>query len=186
MANDVIGAPEIVVIKGRVFWFSPLNDFENSCLESWVKWRLNRSVDLATDEAFTQLESVAGSTQLLYQSIRRTEPNETVSALAKFLDGDEVACDDIYAAWIKINYSETTQSVVAAKESTSDGGNKFDISDIYTLLGIYYKWASPVVVAQMTKQQQLIYLEAINGKHGDSLFFNDSDDYERWRLANVK
>lgn len=186
MANDVIGAPEIVVIKGRVFWFSPLNDFENSCLESWIKWRLNRSVDLATDEAFTQLESVAGSTQLLYQSIRRTEPNETAVTLAKFLDDDEVACYDVYSSWLKINYSDSTQTSTSSKDTTTNDVGDVSISDIYTLLGRYYKWASPFVVAQMTKQQQLVYLEAINGKSGDSLFFNDSDDYERWRLANVK
>lgn len=184
MANDVIGAPEIVVIKGRVFWFSPLNDFENSCLESWIKWRLNRSVDLATDEAFAQLESVAGSTQLLYQSIRRTEPNETVVTLSQFLDDDEVACCDVYSAWLKINYSETTQT--SSKGESSNDNADIGISDIYTLLGKYYKWASPFVVAQMTKQQQLVYLEAIHGKSGDSLFFDDADDYERWRLANVK
>lgn len=181
--NDILGAPEVVVIKGRVFWFSPLNDFEEACLEAWLRWRTgDAAISLASELAFVELNSVAGATQLLYRSIHRTEPQETVLNLFRFLAEDQNACDAIYEAWIDLNYSASEvlpQSSLGQKAECSD-------VDIYTLLGRKYHWATPFVVAQMTKKQQLIYLEAIvcTNTASDSLTFDSDEEYQAWVLKN--
>ncbi len=179
--NDIIGAPEIVVIKGRVFWFSPLTDFECSCLESWLRWRLEKDIELEAEEAFDELATVVGATQLLYQSIRRTEPTETIATLAVFLDKDAEACEKIHQEWMRINYSGLEEFVPKTNDSKS--GSSGTVSDVYTFLGRHYKWASPSVVANMTRRQQLIYIQAIAGKNGSSLFFDSEEAFQRWQLS---
>lgn len=180
--NDVIGAPEIVVIRGRVFWFSPLNDYEEACLESWIRWSTNNpSLSLNEEAGFEALDCLAGSLQVLYQSLRRTEPNETILSLEKFLEGSEVAAKDIFEAWLRINYSTLSAS---SKPPSSISSKEAEASeaDIYTFLGKYYKWASPEVVSRMTRKQKQVYIEAIVGKSGDSLTFDTEEEYQAWLL----
>lgn len=181
LVNDVIGAPEIVEIKGRIFWFSPLNDFEEACLEAWVRWYTDGEEGIESEEFAT----TAGAVQLLYQSIRRTEPAETVESLTEFVGIDYAdAVSDIYDAWMQLNYSGYPQNASTTKPNVS--ATATSLSDVYVFLAKHYQWASPDVVSRMTKKQQLIYIEAIVGKSGDSLFFDTAEAYEEWRLANVK
>lgn len=182
--NDIIGAPEIVVIKGRVFWFSPLNDFECACLEAWVRWRTNgEEQELASERTFAELASNAGAAQLLFQSIKRTEPT-SIETLIEFLDGDKVACETVYSEWLRINYSDLADEKPEQKPTRKSKEVSGTIEDVYVVLGKHYPWASPEVVARMTKKQQLVYLEAIDGKNGDGLFFATEEDYQRWKLKN--
>jgi len=176
VANDIIGAPEIIVIKGRLFYFHPLTDYDEACLESWVKWRTSKD-DI--DTLYSELESIAGAAQILYYSCRKSELSETVISYAQFLNGDEAACQDVYLAWIKVNTYDGPKSSIEA--TPGDGSEKCSVSDIYVLLGRFYKWASPEVVRQMTRRQQIIYLEATVQKQPNKLSFDSEEDFMLWK-----
>ena len=189
MANDIIGAPEIFVIKGRVFKFSPLNDYEMACLEAWLRWRTNSPLNLLAQESLQELATIAGAAQLLYYSIKRTEVDVSIVTLAEFLSGDEDAALAVFEAWAKLNIHDLKLPELKQPEETSgkQSGKEGSIDDVYTLLSRYYKW-TPQQISQLTKYQQAAYLQAIvggNSSANDGLFFDTEEEYQLY-LANKR
>lgn len=186
MANDIIGGPEPVIIGRRLFYFSPLNDFELSALDAWVSWRLEKRCEALSDEGFSELETVAGTTQILYQSIHRN-CSETVLQLAEFVNNDKQICTEIFNAWHKLNFEdfdliETQVSNVAERETLKSAKQNFN--ETYLKLSTYYRWL-PQQIAMLTPYQQLVYLRRYTEDRKNLPVHHDSvEEYFEWYRQN--
>lgn len=184
MANDIIGGPEPIIINSRLFQFSPLNDFELSALDSWVSWRLEKRCEALSDEGLSELNTVAGSAQLLYQSVRRT-CSETVIQLAEFIDGNEYAIEDIYIAWWNLNWGEFDfGSTTIGTEEISDAKTaKANSNEIYLHLSRLYRW-TPQQIAMLTPYQQLVYIRRFADEvKNDTVRHETVQEYQEWMLS---
>lgn len=177
MPNDIIGAPEPVIIKDRIFYFAPLTAYELSRLEAWVQWRTNREVELLSESGLAEISTVAGAIQLLYYSTLRSQPANLIE-LGELVFEDEKACSDIYENWYRINFVEVAE-VKFEGESTSKG--PVDPNSIYFQLTEVYGW-SPQTISQLTPHQQLVYLKRSLSSMPDrkTATFVDTEAYINW------
>lgn len=182
MANDIIGAPEPVLVKGRIFQFSPLNDLEYAALEAWVRFTTdNDNPDgEATDIA---LSTERGLAQILYASVRRTDGISIVEA-AEMLEGDDDACAQVNAAFVKLNSIEL-ECETTGSDNTNDNTNvnpRKSKTNLYLELSNRYGWP-PQVIAVMTIYQQLVYAGvAIKNSGVDTrMHFDTEEELAEWR-----
>ena len=180
MANDIIGGPEPIIIKGRFFKFSPLNDYEFSWLDAWVSFRLEKKTEALSDEGFKELQSFAGCAQLLLASISRNEM-ATILELGELLINDAEACDEVFNFWYKLNFEiEWPEIPSAPAQPTGDKANRKQNSNyLYTTLSMRYKW-TPQQIAQLTPYQQLAYAQRCIASKPATLEFNSPEEYNQW------
>lgn len=165
--NDIIGAPVPVIIKGRVFHFSPLNDLESSSLDAWILWANDNKLDLAI------LATPAGAARILYYSIRRTEAL-SVEACYDVIGEDVAAIGQVIDAWTEINKLPEIHVAGTSKDLNKD----INYDDVYLELSKRYGW-TPQQIALLTSYQQLVYLG-----YNKPLTFDTEDEYKEW-LLNV-
>ena len=165
MANDIVGAPEIVLVKGRVFHFSPLNDLEYATLFAWVKWR-----EEAEEDA---LSTVAGAVQLLYISVKRTD-NLSFDECVEFIDTEDAA-NEVVEGYYKLNAFPDSDGDVADGKSLSK-------AEVYEYLSERYGWT--IDQCRLTTPiQQHLYISIINNK---PIQFNSEAEYRAWQARNRK
>src|ERR1700733_4141128 len=158
MSNDIVGAPELFVIKARLFAFSPLNDFELSQLKAWVDWRAETKVEQYSDVYFLHLATVAGAAQLLSISCR-VKPISVEDAAAIIANDLEtaIAVNDF---WFKLNFIDVDYPKVSiGNPDKSQPKQKNSQKDIYTVLSKAYKW-TPQQISMLTPYQQYVYAMA--------------------------
>lgn len=152
MANDIIAAPELFVIKGRLFSFSPLSDYKNAELVAWLRWSCGNNVALESEEALAKFQTPEGAAKLL--SISTGEPWDSAIDLI----GDDLdCCADIYSNWLVLNLFEIDEPIKAEPSSTSPKIVKKDA--VYTALASHYGWTVHEI-RDMTPMQQYVFLKA--------------------------
>lgn len=186
MANDIIGGPELIDIKGRLFQFSPLNDFEFAAIDAWVSWRLERRCEAISDDGFSQLRTVAGVAQILYQSVHRNHP-DTVVQLAEFIGAEkwDDTCDRIYDQWYKLNFEdfEFDTEIKEEVDKVQDKGKASNANSLYVALSRMYSW-TPQQIGLLTPYQQMVYLmQGHMRERKKTLQFNSVEDYQKWLLT---
>ena len=180
MANDIIGGPEPIIIKGRFFKFSPLNDYEFSWLDAWVSFRLEKKLEALSDEGFAELQTFAGCAQLLFASVARNEA-VTIVEIGELLIGDSQACSEMFDFWYKLNFEVKWPELSSAPaQPTGDKTTRAANSNfLYTTLSMRYKW-TPQQIAQLTPYQQLAYAQRCIEHTAEPLKFATYDDYLKW------
>lgn len=180
MANDVLASPEILVVKGVVFWLSPLSEYRKACLGAWIRWSSDGRCNgkLSNSESLEQLESVAGSIQILYWSTRDTS-NKTVEELAEFIGDDAESAKDIINFFSEL--LKPPANMLAGDLSTS--GQPATEDEIYASLAQVYHLTLEQI-GQMTDVQQTILIrQAANVRQDGNLQFATEDDYLRWKAT---
>lgn len=161
VANDIIGGPELLVVKARLFWLFPCSVMQLNCIEAWVRWTGNNR-----DEV---LQTVAGAAQLLHFSCRT---GETALSFAQFLDGDVEAAIEVYLFWCELNYGKSDLPKIESKSKAIPTESP-DVMITKTLAARYRY--SLETINSLTPVQQIHLL------HGDveapSNTFATDDDY---------
>ena len=180
MANDIIGGPEPIIIKGRFFKFSPLTDSDFSWLDAWVSFRLEKKAEALSEEGFTELQSFAGCAQLLYLSIVRNEPI-MILELGELLIDDAEACKAVFDFWYTLNFEvEWPKLYSAPAQPTGDKTTrKQNANFLYTTLSMRYRW-TPQQIASLTPYQQLAYAQRCISSKPDELTFGSVESYNQW------
>lgn len=167
--NDIIGGPVPVIVKGRVFQFSPLNDLETSSLDAWILWANDGVLDSAV------LSEARGAARLLYYSIARTD-KLSAEACYDFIADDIEAIHQVLDAWTKLN--TLPEITIAGSNQPIDKDITYD--DVYINLSTKYGW-TPQQISLLTSYQQLAYL---GHTPKPNLTFDTEEEYQEW-LLNV-
>lgn len=167
--NDIVGAPIPVIIKGRVFQFSPLNDIEASSLDAWILWANDNKISSEI------LMTRKGAAQVLYYSVKRTD-NLPLEQCFDFLETDE-CISEVIEAYIELN--KLPEVDIAGDKQPVDKSVTYD--DVYLELSKRYGW-TPQQISLLTSYQQLAYLGAIPKQ---VLRFETGEEYEEWLAKNV-
>jgi hypothetical protein len=187
MANDITAAPELYTFRGRLFSLSPLNEYEESCLEAWLRWRCEKNVELYSELAANELQTIAGATQLLHQSIRRTEPNETVISLFEFISGDLDTVLEIYTAWLQVNSFDDIKLPATPAANDSKQSEETTKEYIYYVLSESFGW-HPDQIKLLTRVQKFKYvsraLDTDKSPDGKKRFATE-DEYHQY-MANKR
>ena len=160
--NDIVGSAELVIIKGRVFQFSPLNDLEYSTLDAWIRWR--------NDTYEEALATVAGAAQIMYLSVKRTDA-WTIEQCAEYLDED--SANVVREFWLELNKIDLPDEV----------GGKPDPDykrKLYVALAEKYGWTYQEI-RLMTPYQQLWSL-----KDDKPIVFDTEEEYRQWQRTAHK
>lgn len=185
MANDVVAAPTIFVIKARVFYFSPLSDYEMSAVEAWAKFNRVASEisDIAMHEAW---QTQPGAAQLLYWSTRKFVRRSPMY-FAKLVETD-VDAFDIYKFWSDLNIVEYGEHVnrlfpPVDKPSASNTSDQDLRESIYRDLGARYGYSIHQIRAMTRVQQLIMWSSEIPAKKSN--YFATDAEYLAWAAANV-